>query len=258
MKILIVILLLISIGISNSQEFQYSSASYKTFLTIYAGYAHGENSADFYELYVNSLGGRKKSFKSNPYFGISFKYQYFDHFKFGLSAGYLSSSLEDSYTEVLKRNDVQFYRNIDENIKYETLPIMLTLDYIPIEIPYRTYLGIGAGIALNTVKWTELVSSDMINNERISGTVINENFVSPAAKIYAGVELDFDKEYKYSMVGGLILEAQLHYIYRYKNYLANAEQTFFKKSEVFNKNFTILPYYICLNIGVSLNFYKFK
>lgn len=254
----ILIILIFSLNICNSKEFQYSNTSYKTFFTIYTGYIYGDNSGDFYNMYVNKLNGENKSFKSSLNIGLSFKYQFFEYFKFGISADYIYSSLVDSYSQYVLKDIGLVERNIDDDISVYTYPIVLTIDYIPIEIPYRTYIGAGVGIALNQINWYENVSSSLQYDERASGKVIDDNFLSPAFKIYTGVELDFDKEYKYSIVGSLNLEARLFYIYRYKKYFDTAEQIFFKKNQDFNKNYTILPLYFGLSIGVSLNFYKFK
>jgi hypothetical protein len=259
MKYLVFIILLTGITLySEEDNFQYSKARYKSFFTIYTGFVNGAFDNGFFDIYKKDFKGSKSSFSSYPLIGVSFKYQYFPHYKFGISAEYIYSDLNESYTEYIDEPELISSRDYIQSITVSSIPILFTVDLVPRELPYRTFVGVGAGLSINKIKWNESISSHFPYDVRIGGTVIDDNFISPVFSFYTGVELDFDKEYKYSVVGGLIIEGKVLYIIRSKKYFQSISKQFSKKNNNFNENYTILPVYFGLNIGVSLNFYKFK
>lgn len=253
----IILLSVLSFTICKADDdFEYSKAKYKSFMTIYVGFYNGGLDNGFFKVYKEDFNGKVTTFKTYPNVGLSFKYQYFPHWKFGISVDFLKSQLRDSYTELFEGSN--FKRDYVQSIDVSSIPFLFNIDLVPRELPYRTFVGAGVGLCLNKMSWTEKIDSKIPADTRRSSNIFSENFISPAAAMYFGVELDFDKEYKYSMVGGLILEGKILYIYRHKDYLSKVEQQFSKKNNNFNENYTILPFYFGLSIGVSLNFYKFK
>ncbi len=259
MKYFITLIFLIGLSAySKDDDFQYSKARYKTFFTIYTGFVNGALDNGFFKVYKEDFKGVKQSFSSYPLFGLSFKYQYFAHWKFGISGEAINNYLHDNYTEYINEPELITTREYIQNISVNSIPLLFTIDLVPRELPYRSFIGTGIGICLNKLKWTEEINTHYTNDIRRGGKVIDENFISPAINFYAGVELDFDKDYKYSIVGGLIIEGKVLYIIRDKEYFKNISKQFSKKYNNFNKNYTILPFYFGLSIGVSLNFYKFK
>jgi len=166
-------------------------------LSAYIGQKYGLGASAFFDDYATYFGGRNLSFPLVSAFGSAAKMELLPNMRFGIGGEHFSVNFTDNYLQsvFLNPNDVAPYasREISQQYSLTVSSVLLTAEYIPVVSPYRTYAGIGAGAAFGTAKWLETAHSTDVHDKRVGGQYLNDNLLAPAAALYAGVELAFDR-----------------------------------------------------------------
>ena len=93
-----------------------------------------------------------------------------------------------------------------EEVSFTVIPVMVGLEYSPIRSQFTSYVGVSLGAAVATVDWTTTTREltgvfyrPAVNTKGLS--------VGPAARIYTGVDLRFDRYFQgRGSIRGIYLE----------------------------------------------------
>ncbi len=88
------------------------------------------------------------------------------------------------------------------------IPVMAGVEYAPVRSQFTTYVGVGVGLAFNNVDWSTIVRSQSIVDFYRPGANVKSAGVGPAARVYAGTDFRFDRNYwGQGSVRGIFMEA---------------------------------------------------
>jgi hypothetical protein len=98
--------------------------------------------------------------------------------------------------------------SMEENFSLSVIPAMIGIEYSPIYSQFSSYVGVGFGAAVSSSTWNSVVRrqtpSDFYRPERN----LHGFGVVPAARLYTGVDLRFDRYLQSgSPFRGIFLEA---------------------------------------------------
>ncbi|MER3328057.1 MAG: hypothetical protein RIF34_00660, partial [Candidatus Kapaibacterium sp.] len=133
------------------------------------GGVFGASSTNFQNDYQNIIGGNSLDFRDSPSLGGGLKFWLEDHYRLSLAADYFDSKSSDSYTEFDSLSFGTVTRDINSQFNISSIPIVVSLDYIPVEQQFKTYASIGAGVLVSSVTWTETVNSNRASDTRVGG-----------------------------------------------------------------------------------------
>jgi hypothetical protein len=218
-----------------------------------AGYLSSLHSAEFFEIYDNYLDGLANRFKPSINLGAGTKFEIADRLKLALAGNYFFATLKDSYDQIVEFPEPGT-RSIAQEIKVESIPLILSLEYIPYDAQFRTYFGGGGGICFGNIMWNEVVASDIRRDPRTGGEHFAENNVFPAMRFLAGVELGFDKYNRQTLLGSLIIELRYNHIFREVDFFRKIKRQFESPPEAFDRPVGLITGFLELNAAVSLNF----
>jgi hypothetical protein len=204
---------------------------------------------------VNFIGGNLKDFSHSPQIEVAYYQQIFNDFNLRVSARYINGSLSDMFNETYLIALPDITRQLDciENFTTSTIPVILSIEYMPFVTQYKTYVGAGIGLASSYFRWDETVTPYYNDIPRHGGTLFNQSNIVPCFNLYTGMELEFDGAEKGSFVHGVILEAELLHFHRIFNIFNKVGQQFLNPPSSRNDGFTMLPTYIVLNAGFVFN-----
>ncbi len=223
------------------------------------GYPMSTNSYEFFENYKYVIEGTKSNFETTFLVYISYKFIIYDNLKLGFSLENFRAFLNDAFIQEVTTIDEKFYRSITENITLSSYPGYFTIEYFPSNLQFSSYIGFGLGLDLTHIKWFEKLESSNITDKRKGGLHFDNIILSPACRFYSGLELGFDRYTENMTIRSFHLEFNITYSIRRTNLFKSISGQFDnEKHENINKNFTIIPIYFGLNIGVSFNMYKSK
>jgi hypothetical protein len=80
-----------------------------------------------------------------------------------------------------------------EDFTVTAVPVMAGLEYTPIRSQFSSYVGLTAGGAINSVTWTTATQEQTFSDFYRPTTNLKGLSFSPAFRIYAGVDLRFDR-----------------------------------------------------------------
>ncbi|HYF04411.1 MAG TPA: hypothetical protein VEC36_13590 [Patescibacteria group bacterium] len=224
------------------------------------GAVFGVGGYEFAQEYNNpfTIGGQGQSFDVPLNIGGTAKFA-FSKLRYGLAGDFSKAVMPDNYSQavvVLKNNqlDTLGFRDVSSNLSVSSIPLLVTVEFMPVEAQFSTYVGLGAGIAFNSVFWSESLASSVPADPRKGGVYIDESQITPAGRVYAGVELDFDKRRtSHSILGSLLLEVR----YTYIPVSAPLLKEFAKlpgAPSAWSEDFRIGGSGLGINIGVSVEF----
>lgn len=218
-------------------------------------YLMGGNSPDFFDFYKNELLGVSKEFKLSPSINFGLIYDLNDISSIILISEFNRAVINDNYNEIISSGHTGV-RNITQNFDISSLPITINYKYHPVVSNYFTYVMIGFGVAYNQIKWEERVYSSIQDDIRKGGLHYNNSLFYPILKLSSGIELEFDQKSEKNFLRSFFFELNFNFFFRSADIFSKAENQFYNKTEGFAKNYTILPYYFGLNLGLnfSLNF----
>lgn len=193
-------------------------------------------------------------FMVQPVFGVTLSAEPLSRIRFGVSGEYFAGHYSDFFTqEAFSPIDSTLVgnRSLSESISFRAIPIMATIDVIPSTNQFRTYSGLGIGLCIGHIRWEEKINSNVRNDRRIGGVVFDENLVSPAACLYAGIELGFDKRKKDDNFVSLTIEARYTFLGMSAPMFKNISQQFYNTPENWKDNFSIGASAFSLQVGLS-------
>ncbi len=221
------------------------------------GYPASVTANNYFEVYNEQLGGTKRILDSEINLGIGTKFPISDNIKIGLAGNFLKSGFNDNYQQKLELPTDTIFRTIEDRVDISTVPVIATLEFIPFNIlQFRSYFGLGGGIALSTVEWEEDVISTAPGDPRSGGEIYNESGIFPAGRLLAGVELGFDKRGEESFLGSLFFEIRYTMIFRKLEIFNKFLDQEYQALPEFADSYSMIPGYIGLNVGLSFNFYS--
>lgn len=238
---------------SANQKFQENVYTVVYFM---GGFPFGYGASDFFDTKTDILGGKKRRIKASPLMGVGTKYYVNDHFRVDFSVDYFYSSYNDSYLHEVELSTRNEHHSVVDDITISNMPFILSLEYVPHNQQYNTYLGAGAGFSTGQLLWEETVSSPVVWDRRTGGTIFDENLTSPTFRFYSGVELAFDKDEFQYFLGNLLIEFRYTYIFRGQKLLEKFKKQYVLEHPEFDEKYSFIPFYLSLNIGVTLNFNK--
>lgn len=251
LKYHIIILLCIIINTSNASQYYIREMAYVTI-----GGVYGSSSVDFLDDYKNIIGGNNVSFKHSPAYGVGLKFWLNNNYRLSVGADYFTSNLYDSFNQFDSLSIGTVDRNLSENITSSTLPIIFSIDYIPLEQQFKTYVSLGTGIVISKVKWTEDVNSSRISDPRVGGTHYDDTDLVPLIRIATGVELDFDKAVAGLVIGNLTFELRYTYMFRNLDLYGKIKNQLGEKSSQLPEKVLFLPGYLSLNLQFGIEFFQ--
>ncbi|MFN3195394.1 MAG: hypothetical protein ACE364_05555 [Chlorobiota bacterium] len=221
-----------------------------------AGGVYGGNSAEFMNIYQNQIGGNNVNFKHTPAFGFGLKAWINDNYRISLHAEYFESRMNDAYFEFDSLQLGTVERDLFHKINTTTIPIVASIDYIPIEQQFKTYLTFGAGIVISKVKWEENVNSTRSSDLRVGGIHYNQTDILPMLRAGLGVELDFDKPVVGEVIGSLTFELTYSYMFRNLPMYDNIKNQFVNESFTLPNTVEFLPGYLSLKLQFGLEYFQ--
>lgn len=241
-------------AIDEEKEEQKSSKEYRSIIFISVGMALGVTADDFFKEYHNELSGKVKEFSLSTKYGVGTKFEFFKGIRICLLADYFEAKLHDGYTEQVSSGGQNGERIISQKMIIKTIPLFLSIEAVPFRMQFRTYQGIGVGAAYSDIRWQENISSTIINDKRTGGLHYDDITFYPAIRVYAGIELGFDKYFKNSFLGCLVFEVNYSYINRKVNIFEKISSQFEKKPSAWNDKFDLITGYLGFNLGITFNF----
>lgn len=224
------------------------------FITV--GGVYGGNSSVFLDDYENIIGGNEVKFKHTPAFGAGLKFWINEKYRLSIGGDYFFSSFNDSFDDFDSLDIGTVTRSIITKVNSSTLPIVFSVDYIPIEQQFKTYLSFGTGIVISKTKWTEQVNSNRSSDFRVGGTQYDATDINPLLRAAVGMELDFDKAVVGNIIGNLTIEARYTYMFRNLNLFENIKNQLGDRSSLLENSVEFIPGYLSLNLQFGIEYFQ--
>lgn len=225
------------------------------------GFQFGLKTKEFFENYRYALGVKNPDFAPPFTLGTALKVD-LGTWRLGIDGEYFNANI-DELQDVAVRNlpdtTVRGSRKLSESVSLRLIPLLLTAEFIPIQAQFRTYIGMGAGIGMARMTWTEKVTSTVANDSRTGGSLVDDSKTVPALRLYGGVQLGYDRMRSGSShFGSLIIEARYTYMpYTVAAFRKIAGQ-FSAPLPSWNNEFTIGASALSLQIGVQFNLSRLR
>lgn len=220
------------------------------------GGVFGASSANFQNDYQNIIGGNSLDFRDSPALGAGLKFWLKDNYRLSVGADFFDSKALDSYTEFDSLAIGTVTRKINNEFKISSIPIVVSLDYIPVEQQFKTYASIGAGVLVSNVKWTENVNSNRASDTRIGGTHYDATDIFPLVRGAVGVELDFDQSVTGNIIGNLTIELRYTYMFRRVDMYSNIKNQLGAESALLGNSVELVPGYLSLNLQFGIEYFQ--
>ncbi len=237
------------------ENLEYEYKPFNSIIYAQIGFSMASESKEFFDKYGELLGGFKTSFNKNPALGAGVKFQFSENFRYCVEFEYLKFKLMDNYSLEIAELDEKWIRSFSQRITIEDYPVLVSLEYMPINQQFRTYVGAGAGVLISSTVWNESVDSNIPRDSRKGGKHYDEVNYFPSFRFYVGTALGFDKIDAKSLFGGLTVELKYNYSLREFDIFHEISEQMeeLDKRKNFKQELTILPGYIGLYIGATLN-----
>jgi hypothetical protein len=220
------------------------------------GGVYATSANDFLDSYHGVIGGGSSTFKHSPAYGVGLKFWLTDHYRMSVAADYFKSDFYDYFDQADSLNIGNVERNIAEQISASTLPITLSIDFIPLEQQFKTYVSLGTGIVISKVNWTEKVNSNRQSDPRKGGEHYGETQLFPLVRTAVGVELNFDKSVAGNVVGSLTFELRYTYMFRNIDLFGEVKNQFENGTSSLEGQVAFLPGYLSLNLQFGIEFFQ--
>lgn len=228
-------------------------------LSVYTGPKFGYGSADFTRNYFQYFGGKNNEYDAKLAIGASAKFEFIEGMRFGINAEYANTGFTEMYTQIVRSPlDSQKIgqRTIEQQLTINSIPILLTAEFVPFQSQFRTYVGGGLGINIGNIRWNEKLRSSFPNDARTGGEYINTTLVGPAFTLYSGIEMSFDKKLRQSLIAGILIEARYVYSGLYAPFFEKAKSQFSSPPSAWNDTFYAGTSSFAVNIGIFFQFTK--
>ncbi len=209
---------------------------------------------EFFDAYVEHLGGKKRQFHKSPSLYVGTRLLLSDNYRLNISAGYFYSNLEESYFQEYTNRVESGNRRIIQSIDLQNIPLVASFEYIPFNLPYKTFIGIGAGIDFSTLSWEENIKPGSVFDKRIGGDWSRNDMISPLLRLSTGINLMFDRHHPDYILQNFLIEVRYNLLYRRKDFFSGINKQFLDSRDILNESFYLMPAYLEIVIGASLNF----
>ncbi|HRK59339.1 MAG TPA: outer membrane beta-barrel protein [Candidatus Kapabacteria bacterium] len=246
-------------SVTRSQAQSADSKEIMNMLSFYVGPKFGYGSADFTKNYFQYFGGRNNEYDAKLAIGGSAKFEFIEGIRFGMTAEYANTGFTEMYTQSVRSSlDSQTIgqRAIEQQLAINSIPVLLTAEFVPSSNQFRTYVGGGLGINIGKITWTEKLRSSFPNDIRTGGEYINSTLVGPAFTLYSGIEMSFDKKLKQSVIAGILIEARYVYSGLDAPFFEKAKTQFVNPPASWNDTFYAGTSSFAVNVGVFFQFMK--
>ncbi len=220
------------------------------------GGVFGASSANFQEDYQNIIGGNSLDFRDSPALGGGLKFWLEDHYRLSVSADFFDSKSSDAYTEFDSLSIGTVTRDIYNEFNISSIPVVVSLDYIPVEQQFKTYASVGAGVLVSSVNWTEKVNSNRASDTRIGGVHYDATDIFPLVRGALGMELDFDQSVVGNIIGNLTIELRYTYMFRKVDMYNNIKNQLGDESSQLENSVELIPGYLSLNLQFGIEYFQ--
>lgn len=227
---------------------------YGTVALIGLGYPFSGKSNAFFDTFNQYFQIDEILVKSLPSVFFRFKGEFIENFRFGIDVEYFRQYFNESYYVPIPDTLGGGWRDYSQNMYLNNLPILLIAEYIPFDLPYKTYFGTSIGLNFQTIQWEESYSSSIKTDTRSGGEHFNGLVYSPTIKLYTGMELKFDRHSVRSFINSLVLETGVIYNYGNIDIFKEVKSQFNPIPNELEQKYSIVPYNIVINLGVTLDF----
>lgn len=211
---------------------------------------------EFFNDYKKYLGGQRDYFKYSALINIGAKFIFSDSYRIVAYVDYFISDFTDSYIQEVKESYGAGVRDITQNIKVSSLPAIIGFEFYPISQQFRTFLSAGVGACFGNINWNETLRTTIDDDPRKGGTHFSSNSIYPVLRLGSGIELGFDDKYERNIISSLLLEANYTFIFRYVEIYKEVSKEFQEAPPNWDKAYPILPSYLSLSLGISINLYR--
>jgi hypothetical protein len=209
---------------------------------------------DFFDAYGEFIGGRKRQFHKTPSLYAGARLLLNENLRLNISAGYFNAQIEEFYNQQYENKVEKSSRDISQSISVHNIPIVASFEYIPFNLPYKTFIGLGAGLDIGSLKWEELIEPGSNIDQRKGGEWGHDNLLSPLLRISTGVNLMFDRHHPDYILQNFLIELRYNLLYRNKKFFEEINKQFYSEYDALKKSYFLLPAYLELVVGISLNF----
>lgn len=172
----------------------------------------GRHASQFFRDYSRYLGGVASTFDAPVGLGFGVSSFQIPDIGIGLKVSYSRSVVRESYLFTSALDSTRPNQTTSQNMTVSVIPVMLTLDYIPLDRQFTTYVGVAAGMAFTSIKWNEGLATVLLPGARASGERYDDSHVSPAIGARAGVSLGWDGRPDALVRPALFIEASYTFI----------------------------------------------
>lgn len=238
-----------------------SDASSSFCVQVRSGIQLGISGKNFIDKYVNYL-----SVPESPSFNTPFSYGVTltldrGNVRYGLDVERFTTGFQQS-AEVTVRDAggaVIGNRSLVEDLNLSCLPTIAYIEFAPVLAQFHTFYGVGAGVNFASLNWNEKVSSDIVGDRRVGGTLISESKVIPALRFHTGIHLGYDRQRSgKDHFGSLVIQLRYTYMpYTTEPFrvLGLQEPRALAQN---NEEFTIGASSLSLQLGIEFNLTRLK
>ena len=220
------------------------------------GGVFGASTSNFQDDYQNIIGGNSLDFRDSPAFGVGLKFWLEDHYRLSIATDYFDSKSTDSYVKFDSLSIGTVTRNINNEFNISSIPIVVSIDYIPVEQQFKTYVSLGAGILVSKVNWKENVNTNRASDIRIGGTHYDATDIFPLLRGGLGMELDFDQSVTGNIIGNLTIELRYTYMFRRVDMYNNIKNQLGSESSQLGNSVELIPGYLSLNLQFGIEYFQ--
>ncbi len=181
---------------------------------------------DFFQEY-GKLGSTVETLDANLTPTLTLRLNVSPEFR-GIGYGtYLANGFVDIY-DVVRRapGDTSFsggeiLATVVENFSTTAIPVLVGIEYAPITSQFTTYVGGLVGIGITSVDWTTTAREQLQAGYYRPGINVREWGIAPAARVYTGVDLRFDRfNWRDNPIRGIFLEASYTWLPAHREFFS--------------------------------------
>lgn len=168
----------------------------------------GVHGIEFFQQYKKLVGGPSSTFDIPLGLWASIGSYQFENVVVGVTGGYNRAVIRENYVyrpfglDTVRR----VTQGLSQNMALTTIPVMLSVDYLPIDRQFATYVGAAVGLSATSFVWTETAAASQDIRSRSSGVRFDDSRITPSAQVRVGVLLGWDKEMRTRTSAGFYLE----------------------------------------------------
>ncbi|MDZ4745750.1 MAG: hypothetical protein SGJ05_07080 [bacterium] len=212
----------------------------------------GRHASEFFEDYRRYLGGPASTFDAPLGVGAGVSSFQIPDIGLGLKVSYSRSVVRETYQFTSALDRTRPDQTTSQNMIVSVVPVMATIDYIPIDRQFSTYIGAMAGIAFTSIRWNEGLSTTTLPGARQSGERYDDSHVSPAVGARAGVNLGWDSRPDAKVRPALYIEASYTFIPVSAPLFEEVAKTLHGSPARLREPYTIQAGGFGLHLGISL------